>query len=192
MKILREVEQLFAQQDDLTEIAEIKSLIAEIEAHVDSTCLDAKEVVKAYTKRVAIKEQEIMAPTEVAHAVYLEKFRDEKENASRQVDSLRKKMDEKREKIASLAQQTLSMMGKCKEAGVDTEMANSRTAYALSLYAKISNIAWDYKAPAGKLAGTIGNEESKRIKHFDIDTRSKTSFEVANTLWDMIGEGVSN
>ena len=132
MKILREVEQLFAQQDDLTEIAEIKSLIAEIEAHVDSTCLDAKEVVKAYTKRVAIK------------------------------------------------------------AGVDTEMANSRTAYALSLYAKISNIAWDYKAPAGKLAGTIGNEESKRIKHFDIDTRSKTSFEVANTLWDMIGEGVSN
>ena len=48
----------------------------------------------------------------------------------------------------------------------------------LSLYAKISNIAWDYKAKSGTIAGTIGNEELKTLKEFSIDTREKTSFEL--------------
>ena len=29
----------------------------------------------------------------------------------------------------------------------------------------------------------------KVLKTFDINSRSKTSFEVANDLWDLIGEG---
>lgn len=28
------------------------------------------------------------------------------------------------------------------------------------------------------------------FKTFDINSRSKTSFEVANSLWDLIGEGI--
>lgn len=32
-------------------------------------------------------------------------------------------------------------------------MADSRTAYAISLYSKISNINWDYQAPPGHLVG---------------------------------------
>ncbi len=35
------------------------------------------------------------------------------------------------------------------------------------------------------LAG-IGNDAKKEFKNFDIDISNKTSFEVTNTLWDMI------
>ena len=36
----------------------------------------------------------------------------------------------------------------------------------------------------------IGNAVKKEFKEFDIDTASMSSFEVANKLWDMIGEAV--
>ena len=35
----------------------------------------------------------------------------------------------------------------------------------------------------------VGNDRTKTFKSFSIDSRSKTSFEVANSLWDLVGEG---
>ena len=125
-----------------------------------------------------------------------------------------------------MAAQALALREKGAEYTLSSQIADSRTAYALSLYAKISNITWDYEAPPGKIAGCeffkiattcstcplcrchisirwhwftattkrihagVGNDKMKAFKTFSIDSRSKTSFEVANTLWDLIGEGV--
>ena len=38
----------------------------------------------------------------------------------------------------------------------------------------------------------VGNDKTKAFKTFNIDLRSKTSFEVANALWDHIGEGIDS
>jgi chromosome segregation ATPase len=189
-RILHEVQALFGQEDDLKELNEILKMKAEIEAHCVVAAKDAKDLIKDFTATVAAKEREIVAPTEIAHATEIEKKRTDKENVAEQVEELRSKLDGKRDKIASLAQQALTLMKKCSETQTDSQMADSRTAYALSLYAKISNIAWDYKAPNGKLAGSIGNEGSSSLKSFELDTRDKTSFETANDLWDMISESV--
>ena len=170
-------------------MADIKKMAEEIEERVTSNVKDAKELIKSFTAQIVEKEKEIMAPSEIAHAGNLEKYRGDKENVTSQVENLRATLDAKREKIATLAKQALNMMEKCSEATVSSQLADSRTAYALSLYAKISNISWDYKAPSGKTAGTIGSEESKTLRRFEIDTREKTSFEAANDLWAMIEEG---
>ena len=45
------------------------------------------------------------------------------------------------------------MKEKCVEYAVNAEISDSRTAYSLSLYSKISNISWDYSAPEGSLEG---------------------------------------
>ncbi len=37
----------------------------------------------------------------------------------------------------------------------------------------------------------FGNEASKEFQNFDFDTHSTSSFDIANKLWDIIGEGVS-
>lgn len=186
--ILKEVEQLFSNAADTKEIDDISKMGEEIRSHCETSILDAKELVKGYTSKVAEKEKEILAPTELVHAATLEKYRDDKENVARQVENLRNALDEKREKISGIAQQTLKTMEKCSETQLSSQMADSRTAYALSLYTKISNITWDYTAKSGTIAGTIGNDDLKTLKEFSINTRKNTSYETANELWNMIGE----
>ncbi len=34
----------------------------------------------------------------------------------------------------------------------------------------------------------IGNNHKKELKSFSLDSRALTSFELANSLWDLIGE----
>lgn len=142
------------------------------------------------TTAVSAKEADVLAPSESTHATYLEKFLRDKENASTQVETLRDALDSKREAIAKLAKNVLSLKEKAAEMETASSMGDSRTAYALSLYAKISNITWDYNAPTGKLAGCVGNDRTKEFHNFSIDTRSKTSFEVANSLWARIADGL--
>jgi hypothetical protein len=77
----------------------------------------------------------------------------EKENVYTQCENIRQMTDAKRELISKMAAQALSIREKAAEYTVSSQIADSRTAYALSLYAKISNITWDYSAPSGKLAG---------------------------------------
>ena len=142
------------------------------------------------TSAVSAKEAEVMAPTEAIHASHLEKFIRDKENVSSQLDSLRDMLDSKREAISKLAKNALNLKEKASELETSGNLCDSRTAYALSLYAKISNITWDYNAPSGKLAGCVGNDRTKELQNFNVDTRSKTSFEVANMLWSRIAEGL--
>jgi len=109
-----------------------------------------------------------------------------KENLMQQTDALAKNIDLKRQNIAKMASTGLSLRERANDFGISAEMADSRTAYAISLYAKISNITWDYTAPSGRLVGCMGNEVKKEVQTFDIDTRALTSYELANNLWDMI------
>jgi hypothetical protein len=142
------------------------------------------------TSAVAAKEAEVMAPSETVHTTHLEKFIRDKENVSTQLESLRDNLDNKREAIAKLAKTALALKEKAMELEAAGTLCDSRTAYALSLYAKISNITWDYSGPSGKLVGCVGNDKTKELHNFSIDTRSKTAFEAANLLWDKIAEGV--
>jgi hypothetical protein len=76
------------------------------------------------------------------------------------------------------------------EFAAQTQHEDAKTAYALSLYSKISNITWDYSAPIGYMSGCIGNDAAKGFENFTIDLNKTTSYDVANTLWDKIAEGM--
>jgi hypothetical protein len=121
----------------------------------------------------------------------LEKFVKEKENVNNQIDEMREVVDKKRENISKLATQALQLKQKSAEYDSTDDLTDSRTAYALSLYGKISNITWDYSGCVpGTLSGCVGNDRTKEFNDFSIDTRSKTSYEVADSLWNAIADGV--
>ncbi len=69
------------------------------------------------------------------------------------MEAITKQIDTKKQNITKLTSTGLSLKERASEFTVSSDMADSRTAYAISLYAKISNITWDYKAPSGRLAG---------------------------------------
>ncbi len=190
--ILLEVEQLFNRDDDVADVEDIRKMSEEIKLHSENNLKNAKEIIKKMTSIVATKEAEIMAPSVQAHAASLEKYIIDKENISTLIDTTRDTIDNKRDNIASLATQALVLKEKAADFdGPTSDLTDSRTAYALSLYAKITNIAWNYdKCTPGSLAGSVGNDITNEISSFSIDTRSKTSFEVADALWDKIAEGI--
>ena len=78
----------------------------------------------------------------------------DKENISLQVDSLLRAIDEKKQRIEAIQASTASLLKQSENilAGT-TSTVDSRTAYAISLYSKITNITWDYNAPADKIVG---------------------------------------
>ena len=87
------------------------------------------------------------------HALKLEKLVQDRESIGVNLDSIRDATDSKRENISKMAAQALALREKGAEYTLSSQIADSRTAYALSLYAKISNITWDYEAAPGKIAG---------------------------------------
>ena len=83
----------------------------------------------------------------------MEKLASDKENVCNQITHKRIQADEKREEISKMAETALKLKEKCVEYAASAEISDSRTAYSLSLYSKISNISWDYSAPEGSLEG---------------------------------------
>lgn len=191
--ILLEVEQLFNRDDDVSDISDIQKMAGEIRMHADNNLKDAKDLIKQMLAVVADKEAEIIAPSASAHTTSLEKYVTDKENVNAQIEACRNLIDGKRESIARLATQSLTLQQRaCEFEGPSADLSDSRTAYALSLYAKISNIAWNYdKSTPGNLAGSVGHDATNEVHTFAVDTRSKTSFEVADALWERIAEGMA-
>ena len=197
--LLHEVESLFTREDDVRDINEIKKMSNDIRERQESNEKDAKELIKKMTATIASKELEIMAPTGSTHAANLEKYVRDKENANGQVNKLRQAVDKKRENIAAMATEGLSLKEKAAGFANADDISDPHTAYALSLLQKISNIAWDYKNCSrsvgdnlpSQLCGTIGNEAKSEFKRIQVDTRSMTSYDLAEKLWDDIEDGWS-
>ena len=160
-----------------------------------------------YTKQVASKEQEIRTATIVTYfdiSIYLmhtkaatnasSLSRDisvhDKENAYYDIELLKRAVDQKKVSIATLSAEIQELEKQRAEIDADANIRESRTSYAISLYSKISNIAWDYTAPAGHLAGCISCDTEKAFKSFDVQIDGMTSFDVANDMWDMIYDAV--
>ena len=59
-----------------------------------------------------------------------------------------------------------------------------RVKYALSLYANISNIVWDYSSENVK--GMITSPVGEPTKSFNIDPGTATNFDITNQLWDLM------
>jgi hypothetical protein len=80
----------------------------------------------------------------------------EKENCSKQMEELSKAIEVKKLQIDKLQTLNNNLQESAQEYSLNNCIADSRTAYAISLYSKISNISWDYKASnieEGKLVG---------------------------------------
>jgi hypothetical protein len=63
--LLHELELLFTRDDDLKDIMDIKKMEKEIEIQQNHKLKDAKELIKCMTTQLAMKEAEILAPSQV-------------------------------------------------------------------------------------------------------------------------------
>lgn len=147
------------------------------------------------------------------HAKTIQSLLNEKENANRQYESLRELIDTQHERIKDLAKSRLENSNAQTGGTWNESISDSRTAYALSLYGKITNITWNYE-DSEKISGCktsveiclillllchsfasdsftdIANEATKEFKSFEID-KADSPFDIANSLWDLISENTA-
>jgi hypothetical protein len=132
----------------------------------------------------------------------------EKENLVTSINECNEVLDEKVSEISKIASTALEIQQQIADLDIDDEITQSRTSHALSLYSKVSNISWEYSAPPGILAGCkcghrwtaislicctylgYGNDDTREITAFEFNMTKMDSFEIANALWDVIGQGV--
>jgi hypothetical protein len=188
--ILHELEGLFTREDDLEDVSDIKKMKQEIANHGAIRLKDAKEIVKGMMSQLSSKANDINTMQQADHAGILKKITEKKNINSLQIDSLLKGIDAKKTDIEKMKKTSMGLQDRMKNYNVSTEMMDSRTAYAISLYAKMTNITWDYSADKDHLTGCVGNSNKKEFVKFDIDKNSLSEVELADQLWDLIEEGV--
>ena len=108
------------------------------------------------------------------------------EKASQQAELTRMKLAEENalrsiQNLEERQTQAAAMSSKVKSVS-DHEIP--RVKYALSLYANISNIVWDYSSENVK--GMITSSVGEPTKMFDIDSSSASSFDITNQLWELM------
>jgi hypothetical protein len=125
---------------------------------------------RAEPAEVAAKRLQKLHQQKASEESELERMRAAEENALRSIQNL----EERHAQAAGENAQVRDM------AAVDIP----RVKYALSLYANISNIVWDYSAENVK--GMITSPVGEPTKSFDIDPSSATNFDITNQLWDLM------
>eukprot|EP01038_Epipyxis_sp_PR26KG_P011949 gene11949-15994_t len=185
--ILHELELLFSRDDVIKEVQDIGRMKAEIDTISNKIVGDARDDIKALTALIASKEADIAPISQAEHAAKLKALAN-KENYENQILSLSENIETKHSNISKIENTINSLKERANDFVVNSQMTDSRTAYAISLYSEISSITWNYKATPGKLSGCIGNDDKKELKLFELDTTSTNSFEVANKLWALIEE----
>lgn len=186
--ILHELEQLFNREDDLKDVVDIKKMQQEIARQSDIRLMDAKEIVKEMTTEAAAKASDLNIMAQADRSSMLKKIAEKKGINSLQIDSILKSIDAKKTSIDTLKRTSTSLQERNKDFHISSGMMDSRTAYAISLYAKISNITWDYNTEMDHLTGCVGNSHKKEVVRFDIDKSNSSSAEVAEKLWAIIGD----
>lgn len=95
---------------------------------------------------------DVISITQTEHLAKLREI-SEKENVHEQIEHLVKAIDAKKSNILKLQAANQQLQDRAHEYTLTSAMADSRTAYAISLYSKISNITWNYAADNSHLAG---------------------------------------
>jgi cell shape-determining protein MreC len=104
---------------------------------------------------VAKKEADITAPSQTEHSKRMKELSN-KENYNSQIQDLSQAIELKKLQINQLQSLNNRLQEQNQEFSLSQQLNDSRTAYAISLYSKISNIIWDYNDSdfeGGKLVG---------------------------------------
>eukprot|EP01031_Cornospumella_fuschlensis_P040344 gene40344-49165_t len=187
--IMQELEQLFNRDEDAQDVANIKQMEKEIKALSQQQFTETKELIKAMTAAISRKETEIVAPSQSEHSASLRKLAD-KENILAQTETIFQQIEQKNQSLSKLQQTATGLKQRTEDLSLSASMTDSRTAYAISLYSRISNITWDYpaSAPDTKLKGWLSNEAKKEMHAFELDVYQRPPHEVADMLWEMIAQ----
>eukprot|EP00030_Apusomonadida_sp_AF-17_P001479 a185943_83.p1 GENE.a185943_83~~a185943_83.p1 ORF type:complete len:205 (-),score=97.55 a185943_83:206-790(-) len=184
--VMDEVGTLFqVDAEDHENVAAIAKTQSETRAFVAERTENMKEIIKNFAAKAKTAEAEAMSMDEVraeeervaalerARATVLSDISAQTEQA-RALES----------NLAQLQDETLSLQEKQAAVAAEKKDVHPKIRNALSLYANISNISWDFNSDSIK--GHVATPSGETVKPFSLNAHKHSMFFITNYLWDML------
>jgi len=190
LSIIRELTDLYSgvDTDDVSDASSIPSLVSKVRGAYDDACECVKVKADELERRVREKEATVERENveEVGNKMKELHEREERLNAEvarigSEVSSYQSQIDAHKSTISS----ELSLLNSVSSSAAD-ELP--RIKHAISLYANITNIKFDYSAD-GRLKGQVAIPDKEEVHGFDIDAAKCTGYDIADRLWGMMEKG---
>jgi len=182
---LREVVKLFSERTDIKTVLEAGHATAELKSLCDARHKEIQQTIRelaGQTQRT--KQQHEERQEALLNPAPREELLKERTRVEENITRLRKDTD-------NLKEQTIRAESCGSELGVreqklwqDENVEVPRLRHAISLYANISSIRWDYSS--SKVKGFITSGTGSGIKSFELEPSQQSEFAVINSLWDLM------
>mmetsp|Transcript_75608 Transcript_75608/g.182731 ORF Transcript_75608/g.182731 Transcript_75608/m.182731 type:complete len:194 (+) Transcript_75608:192-773(+) len=145
---------------------------------------DMKEVIKSLQGKVDVAKAKAERPEpSEAFVARMAELEEQRKALTENIESLKGERDVTKAKLAAIKEEALQLAEKLAEVDAEASEDIPRIRYAISLYANVTNIRWDFEREdvlAGYIAPPNGMPKPFEIGHM-------SDFEVASRLWELMG-----
>eukprot|EP00953_Heterococcus_sp_UTEX-ZZ885_P013116 7498-Heterococcus_DN1.PRE.1 len=173
--IIQELETLYQDSTDVADLEDFKTQAAKLHDVCDTHARDAKELIKSFAARIAADEAALSPPDQQQHAAAVESTELHIESAASSIEQLQVRAAAVAAEAAAATAALSDTQQLAATAAQEHTVEMPRVANAISLYANISHIQWDYREQDGAVAGWITLPATEQVHRFKIDTASTSS-----------------
>jgi vacuolar-type H+-ATPase subunit E/Vma4 len=192
--IMKQLEDLYSDPSDVLQVQQVRGVLSKLRETTETRKTSAQECIRKLTRRVEAAEEamsHVPAKMEAQRSAELAELESSRQiltqrvaDLSQQVQSLREEREnmQREEEFAShIADDTVQVHAR--------DMP--RVQYAISLYATITGIKWDYNSPPDMLRGWVSSarlgEEAVLPFEFDLAIEGPgEQFRISNALWSIM------
>lgn len=189
-ELVSDVEKLLLDNDDTERIERCAQLSAECDGLWRDQEADAKALVKKLTAQVekARKDAEVIA-ARTPSSPEIEALENERKELQEKIDGQSVDKESVLKEVEQLERKVEELERNLEQVKLQTQQRElPQMAYQMQLYASVTNIKWNWAdCTKNQVGGCVINPTSGSAKTFNVSLQEKSSVEVANQLWSIVG-----
>jgi len=185
--LLDEALSLFEIDEEENLVRNIHTLGQETASLFQKKQENLKETIRELTSRVKSAEEEASRKEpETAHRQRMEQIDSEKQKTVQNIQDMKTECIKLESAIEKLNLEQENLKKTKQQIDKETIIDVPRVKDALTLYASISNIRWDYDTDTVKGYASVVESKHPKVRPFNLDPTKHSKFYITNYLWDLM------
>ncbi|GMH81752.1 hypothetical protein TrVE_jg5231 [Triparma verrucosa] len=187
LDIMRELTDLYKgnETDDVADAGMISTMVNDVRKASEEMRSSLASQVDVLAAQVAEAEARCERENNDEFSKKMEELSKREESLNEEVKIIGETTEEIQKRINMYKEEAKAETAAMEECESTKMEEIPRIKHAISLYANITGIKFDY-SKEGKLAGHIAIPQSEEVHSFNIDAAKCSGFEIANQLWGMM------
>ena len=176
---------LFSERTDIKTVLEAGHATAELKSLCEARHKEIQQTIRELAGQVQrTKQQHEERQEALLNPAPREELLKERTRVEENIARLRKETDNLKEQTIRAESCGSELSVREQKLWQDENVEVPRLRHAISLYANISSIRWDYSS--SKVKGFITSASGSGIKSFELEPSQQSEFAVINSLWDLM------